>query len=730
MLNTAKIRFNSTALNQNSIDSDFVNPETVKGSTKSSSGDNNYFSYIEQFIAQMYDFLSMPRSLIQNLLKIVESLFSNFFSDMLNLFNNEELTLANLKIELTLIYSKIKNAFTDLDSEYKRIQHYEKSKFYVKPVVEVAGTIQKEKKVGDKKIIGLKEIKLTMIRPQDSLKLFLELPGVFKTIFNYQNQLIEESKNSPRTVFRNIVQGSLWKSLIEKHDKKDIILPLTMFFDDLETGNPLGSHAGVNKLGAVYISIPTIPPNLSSRLENILLTLLFYSKHRSVLGNEAVFKKLISDFKDLEETGIKICVNNKEINVKFIVVTFAGDNLGFNSILGFFESFKATYFCRICLTKKSDSEAGVTEDNTIIRKKEDYDKHIKETINIKELCVWHNLPNFHAYENWSFDVMHDLMEGIDRYSMALIIDNFIQLNFFSLEQLNSRIKCFLYGDLETVPPSIIDSHLKNKYVVMSASEMLSLVRNFCFIVGDLVPRNHEIWQYYISLLEINEILTSQTFTQELLEYLENIITEHHIQFQKLFGEKLKPKHHFLLHYARIIKKIGPPILVSSFKFESKHRDISRVCNSITCRKQLPLSVSIRCQLKSCFRYCSRRGFYNSVDYSKYVRNCNKTESCYSVDWYQINGIKYKIGTAILYEFNDCNEPVFGQINDIKVDKKDDIVVTFNCTILEAIEYDAHFYSYIVVKMPKLQSILINECNSQSLIIRNINENLYISINKL
>lgn len=146
MLNTVKICFNSTVLNQNSIDSDFVNPETVKGSTKSSSGDNNYFSHIEQFIDQMYDFPSMPRSLIQNLLKIVDSLFSNVFSDILNLFNNEELTLANLKNELTLIHSKIKDAFINLYSEYKRIQHYEKTKFYVKPVVEVASTILKEKK--------------------------------------------------------------------------------------------------------------------------------------------------------------------------------------------------------------------------------------------------------------------------------------------------------------------------------------------------------------------------------------------------------------------------------------------------------------------------------------------------------------------------------------------------------------------------------------------------------
>ncbi|XP_074095813.1 uncharacterized protein LOC141525289 [Cotesia typhae] len=107
---------------------------------------------------------------------------------------------------------------------------------------------------------------------------------------------------------------------MKQKENKDLILPLIVFYDDLETGNPLGSHAGINKLGAVYTSIATVPPTMSSR---------------------------------------------------------------------------------ICLTTKADSEKQTSENETLIRKVEDYDEHAKDgyledKINLKEVCVWNDLPSYHA----------------------------------------------------------------------------------------------------------------------------------------------------------------------------------------------------------------------------------------------------------------------------------------------------------------------------------------------
>jgi len=66
----------------------------------------------------------------------------------------------------------------------------------------------------------------------------------------------------------------------------------------------------VHKLGAVYISIPCLPPHIQSTLKTIFLTLLFHSTDRQKFGNNIIFKPLIDELYFLGEQGIlKVMVN-------------------------------------------------------------------------------------------------------------------------------------------------------------------------------------------------------------------------------------------------------------------------------------------------------------------------------------------------------------------------------------------------------------------------------------
>jgi len=72
------------------------------------------------------------------------------------------------------------------------------------------------------------------------------------------------------------------------------------------------------------------------------------------------------------------------------------------------------------------------------------------------------LEYYHIYENQCVDVMHDLYEGILRY-MANIISKkkLIDLNYFTLESLNFKIKYNLYNPHEkNISPAIKENHLK------------------------------------------------------------------------------------------------------------------------------------------------------------------------------------------------------------------------------------------------------------------------------
>lgn len=86
------------------------------------------------------------------------------------------------------------------------------------------------------------------------------------------------------------------------------------------------------------------------------------------------------------------------------------------------------------------------------------------------------------------------------------------------------------------------------------SEMLYFVRHFALIIGDLVPEEEEIWQLYIRLLNILEIITAPFVDRNLTIYLKILIAEHH-ELYCIF-KQLKPKHHFMVHYPRVLNLIG------------------------------------------------------------------------------------------------------------------------------------------------------------------------------
>ncbi|CAG5090363.1 Protein of unknown function [Cotesia congregata] len=92
------------------------------------------------------------------------------------------------------------------------------------------------------------------------LKVFFQSSDILKETLEFMRLLECEI---------NII-STLWKKQRSLFTEK-IVFPLFLFFDEFETNNPLGSHKGINKCGAVYINLPNIPPQYKSKLENIFL---------------------------------------------------------------------------------------------------------------------------------------------------------------------------------------------------------------------------------------------------------------------------------------------------------------------------------------------------------------------------------------------------------------------------------------------------------------------------
>jgi hypothetical protein len=304
---------------------------------------------------------------------------------------------------------------------------------------------------------------ISVIYPTGLDKCFFSMDGVLQATLCNINNLAQ--CNNPMS---NIIQTDFWKYPLELTNCCTYIFPFLLYFDEFEIGDPLGSHAGLHKLGAVYYSIPVIPANQQSSLEHLFLALLFHSTDQKTVSNKLIFSKLIDELNYLDTEGITININGKEIKIYFKLTLIQGDNLGLHSLLGFTQSFNSNYFCRFCKTFRDDTYRQVTLDGRLIRNKENYEQDllIKDIslTGIREYCIFNRVASFHVTNNLFVDIMHDLLEGVCIYDMSLILYYYIietkQLDF---DTVNYRITHFNFDfDCRNKPPPISYDHLQKK----------------------------------------------------------------------------------------------------------------------------------------------------------------------------------------------------------------------------------------------------------------------------
>lgn len=344
--------------------------------------------------------------------------------------------------------------------------------------------------------------------------------------------------------------------------------------------------------------------------------------------------------------------------------------------------------------EKTKTQSQVKEDLHLLRTVTNYAEHCNNySTGVKAECIFNEIPNFHIIENATVDIMHDIFEGICRYEIAKLLHIFIiKEHFFSLEILNNHLRHIDCGRnfSKNVPIAISSNSLKTEYLILSASEMVFLVQHFGILLGDLVPVNHRAWEVFLTLHEIIRIVMSSTFTFATIELLETLISEHHSLYITVFAETLKPKHHFLLHCPRLIRRLGPLKYFSSFRFETKHKvfkDNAKVIMSCT---NCPYTLALKHQLALCHRFLTGEGFPNRLswgptlnqrlndlaDYNNFKHVLPLDIQCKHVldTWVKINGIIYYKDVVVVIHLDD--NIVFGKLCYIIIDNTDQIFFVY------------------------------------------------------
>ena len=200
---------------------------------------------------------------------------------------------------------------------------------------------------------------------------------------------------------------------------------------------------------------------------------------------------------------------------------------------------------------------------------------------VKRYCVLNDLHFFNIFENYSVDLMHDMNEGVIPKLLFHLFDHFVKKNICSRRDIEQKIQFFEYGRLSgSYIPTKVDITKPN--LGLSAMQLYCLMINLPFILISVKSKSTKVWDSVESVLKIMEIVYSEKITESDLTSVEQYIDCHLKSIQKNFGIDLSPKHHFLLHYPRVIRHMGPVLKMWTMKLEAKHKvftDIARNTNN-------------------------------------------------------------------------------------------------------------------------------------------------------
>ncbi|KZS03696.1 Uncharacterized protein APZ42_033513 [Daphnia magna] len=196
--------------------------------------------------------------------------------------------------------------------------------------------------------------------------------------------------------------------------------------------------------------------------------------------------------------------------------------------------------------------------------------------------------------------MHDLLEGILPLVISKMILHFIKRKFFTLDQLNNKIKNFKYGYREVVnkPCSIDYKQLINGKINQTAAQMWLLAVNLPIMISSFIDESDSVWHCFTVLLRICRLVFLDSISQFQVYLLQDLIEQFLIEQKENFFQSYK-KNDPKSVLKSVIRENGPPFRYWCMRYEAYHNICKRVahhnCNFVNIAK----SVAFHLQTVSC-----------------------------------------------------------------------------------------------------------------------------------
>lgn len=180
--------------------------------------------------------------------------------------------------------------------------------------------------------------------------------------------------------------------------------------------------------------------------------------------------------------------------------------------------------------------------------------------------------------------MHDILEGVAQWRLAEFFEYLTKNKILSQHQINSRVAAFNFGYMEktNLPNSVTFEKLN---VGLKAAQTWCLIRHIPLIFIDIFDSENPEWKERCNLIKIllkcMLCIFAPNISLDMIAILENDISQMLQSVRKVFPNKnLKPKEHFLIHYPRIMREMGPIVFLWCMRFEAKHLHFKKLAQSV------------------------------------------------------------------------------------------------------------------------------------------------------
>lgn len=271
--------------------------------------------------------------------------------------------------------------------------------------------------------------------------------------------------------------------------------------------------------------------------------------------------------------------------VKATIVCTTHDNLAAHMLYCRVLGFNAKYFCRFCKITLEDSMTTTTEQSELLRinVQEDIENaldvngkitNLHKSYGVRGVSELQHLKYFQVETGSTVDPFHDLLEGVvprDLKHVLLYMKRNMKIND---NNINQYVHAYNFGILSNShKPANLKLSKESNSLNLSGKQCETFLLNFPFIFGHLfkTPEELKVLNFVHNLITVTCIAFKKTLMENEVIKLEECIELHLTVLRSLFPEaRFSRKHHFLTHYPRIIRNLGPTALMSTAPYENKH----------------------------------------------------------------------------------------------------------------------------------------------------------------